>query len=59
MLDEEEGSFVCIFIDEIESLASTRQHSVNSKEPQDTLRVSAQTLSRMESMTTDSSEQGG
>ncbi len=40
MLDEEENTFVCIFIDEIESLASTREHSMKSNEPQDTLRVS-------------------
>lgn len=39
MLDEEDDTFVCVFIDEIESLASTRQHSPNSSEPQDTLRV--------------------
>ena len=40
MLDKEDNTFVCVFIDEIESLASTRQQPTNSSEPQDTLRVS-------------------
>lgn len=40
-LDAEPKTFVCVFIDEIESLASTRECSRNSSEPQDTLRVSS------------------
>ena len=40
LLTEREDIFICVFVDEIESLASTRQHSVNSNEPQDSLRVS-------------------
>lgn len=39
MLDAEEGTFVCIFIDEVESLASARQFSANNNEPRDALRV--------------------
>ncbi|KAL6716190.1 hypothetical protein ACLMJK_005756 [Lecanora helva] len=39
MLVADENTFICIFIDEIESLASSRQHSVNSNEPQDSLRA--------------------
>ena len=40
MLDEDGGgNFVCLFIDEIESLANTRQYSTSSNEPRDSLRV--------------------
>ena len=39
ILDTEEGTFICIFIDEIESLASARQYSVTNNEPRDALRV--------------------
>ncbi|MCJ1450990.1 hypothetical protein MMC28_001324 [Mycoblastus sanguinarius] len=39
MLDEDENCFVCVFIDEVESLASTRQHSSITNEPQDSLRA--------------------
>ena len=40
MLDEYEKTFICIFIDEVESLATKRELPVDSNEPQDTLRVS-------------------
>lgn len=39
MLDEHENTLICVFIDEIESLAGKRQHAGNSSEPQDSLRV--------------------
>ena len=39
MLDEDEKTLVCVFVDEIESLAGKRQYSGSSKEPQDSLRV--------------------
>lgn len=39
ILDTEEGTFVCIFIDEVESLASARQYSAGNNEPRDALRV--------------------
>ncbi len=44
MLDEDENALVCVFIDEIESLAGKRQHSGSSHEPQDSLRVCIQTV---------------
>ena len=47
---EQATTFVCVFIDEVESIASVRQHSVNSTEPQDTLRVGAQFVSHEETM---------
>lgn len=40
LLNAEAKTFVCVVIDEIESLASARQCSSSSSEPQDTLRVS-------------------
>ncbi|KAL9103871.1 MAG: hypothetical protein Q9163_001108 [Psora crenata] len=39
MLDEDEHRFVCVLIDEIESLAGTRQHSPSANEPKDALRA--------------------
>ena len=39
MLDAEQDTFFCIFIDEVESLASARQQSTNNNEPRDSLRV--------------------
>lgn len=39
MLDEHENTLICVFIDEIESLAGKRQHSGSSNEPQDSLRA--------------------
>ena len=48
LLAKEENTFVCIFIDEIESLASTRQHSIVSNEPQDSLRVGSSVLTYSE-----------
>lgn len=39
MLDEDEKTFICVFVDEIESLAGKRQYSGNSNEPQDSLRA--------------------
>ena len=39
MLDEDEHTFVCVLIDEIESLAGTRQHTPGANEPKDALRV--------------------
>ena len=40
ILQQEPQTFVCVLIEEVEGLASTRQHSVTSHEPQDALRVS-------------------
>ena len=39
MLDEDESTLVVVFIDEIESMTSTREQSVHSNEPRDALRV--------------------
>lgn len=39
MLDEDEDTLIGVFVDEIESLASKRQYSGSSNEPQDSLRV--------------------
>lgn len=39
MLDEDERLLICVFIDEIESLAGKRRYSNSSSEPQDSLRV--------------------
>ncbi len=39
MLDNDENTLICVFVDEIESLAGKRQHSGSSNEPQDSLRV--------------------
>lgn len=39
MLDTEQDTFFCIFVDEVESLASARQQSNINSEPQDSLRV--------------------
>ncbi len=44
MLDEGVDTFVCVFIDEIESLANARQYSTSSNEPRDSLRVIANHL---------------
>jgi hypothetical protein len=39
LVSENERCFVCIFIDEIESLTSTRQSAVSGNEPLDSMRV--------------------
>lgn len=39
LLNTEENTFVCVFIDEVESLANARQHSAGNHEPRDALRV--------------------
>ncbi|KAL8903479.1 MAG: hypothetical protein Q9207_003892 [Kuettlingeria erythrocarpa] len=39
MLDEEPNVFLCIFVDEIESLAGVRQHSAGSNEPKESMRA--------------------
>ncbi len=39
MLDTDQDTFLCIFIDEVESLASARQQSTDNNEPRDSLRV--------------------
>lgn len=39
MLNAQKNTFVIIFIDEVESLTSARQHSAESHEPRDALRV--------------------
>lgn len=52
MLDEDEKTFICVFVDEIESLAGKRQYSGNSNEPQDSLRVCTKhTFSKWKLMT--------
>lgn len=43
MLDEDENTLICVFVDEIESLAGKRQYSGSSNEPQDFLRVRTET----------------
>lgn len=44
MLDEDENALICVFIDEIESLAGKRQYPGSSNEPQDSLRVCTKTI---------------
>lgn len=39
MLDEEPNIFLCVMVDEIESLAGRRQHSTSGNEPKDSMRV--------------------
>ena len=39
MLENDENTLICVFVDEIESLAGKRQHPGSSNEPQDSLRV--------------------
>ena len=39
LLDENESTLICVFVDEIESLACKRQYPGSSNEPQDSLRV--------------------
>ncbi|KAL8840448.1 MAG: hypothetical protein Q9170_001324 [Blastenia crenularia] len=41
MLDNEPNVFLCLVVDEIESLAGTRQHSVGANEPRDSMRDTA------------------
>lgn len=39
LLEEEEDTFVCVFIDEIETLAAPRERSLNTNEPFDAIRA--------------------
>lgn len=39
MLDEEEDTFVCVFVDEIETLAARREQTINGNEPFDAMRA--------------------
>lgn len=39
MLETEQDTFFCVFVDEVESLASARQQSTDNNEPRDSLRV--------------------
>lgn len=39
MLEEEEDTFFCVFIDEIETLASRRDRSLSGNEPFDAIRA--------------------
>ncbi|KAH1909909.1 hypothetical protein KXW29_005365 [Aspergillus fumigatus] len=39
LLEEEEDSFVCVFVDEIETLAARRERALSSKEPFDAVRA--------------------
>ncbi|KAI4192499.1 MAG: hypothetical protein LQ348_003138 [Seirophora lacunosa] len=39
MLDEEPNIFLCVMVDEIESLAGRRQHSTSGNEPKDSMRA--------------------
>lgn len=40
LLTQEPNIFICLFVDEIESLAGARQQSKNGHEPKDSMRVS-------------------
>ena len=40
ILDTDEDMFVCVIIDEIESLTSAREQTLGSGDPRDALRVS-------------------
>ncbi|KAL9634870.1 MAG: hypothetical protein Q9204_002831 [Flavoplaca sp. TL-2023a] len=39
MLAQDPGGFICVFVDEIESLASARQQTIGGQEPKDSMRV--------------------
>lgn len=39
LLEEDEDTFVCVFIDEVETLAAPRERSLNSNEPFDAIRA--------------------
>jgi SpoVK/Ycf46/Vps4 family AAA+-type ATPase len=39
LLEEEEDTFVCVFVDEIETLAARRERALSSKEPFDAIRA--------------------
>jgi SpoVK/Ycf46/Vps4 family AAA+-type ATPase len=39
LLEEEEDTFVCVFVDEIETLAARRESALSSKEPFDAVRA--------------------
>ncbi|GFF35563.1 hypothetical protein IFM58399_04260 [Aspergillus lentulus] len=39
LLEEEEDTFVCVFVDEIETLAARRERALSSKEPFDAVRA--------------------
>lgn len=39
MLDEDDEAFVCVFIDEVETLTAKREHAVQGKEPHDAMRA--------------------
>lgn len=40
MLEEANDTFVCVLIDEVESLTSAREHAASGSEPSDAMRVS-------------------
>ena len=44
MLDEDENSFICVLVDDVESLAGKRECSSSSNEPHDSLRVCVNTI---------------
>lgn len=39
MLDEEEDTFVCVFVDEVETLTARREQSLSGNEPFDAMRA--------------------
>ena len=43
MLGEDENTFICVLVDDIESLAVKREFSTSSNEPHDSLRVCVNT----------------
>ena len=43
MLDEDENTFICVLVDDIESLAGKRECCSSSNEPHDSLRVCVNT----------------
>lgn len=47
ILDEDEETLICVFIDEIESLAGKRPCSGSSNEPQDSLRACNKTTYKL------------
>ena len=44
MLDEDENTFICVLVDDIESLAGKRECYDSSNEPHDSLRVCVNTV---------------
>ncbi|XHF98377.1 hypothetical protein AWENTII_001930 [Aspergillus wentii] len=50
MLEEEDDTFVCVFVDEVETLAARRERSLNGNEPFDAVRAVNALLTGLDKM---------